>query len=579
MTGGNHSLEQVDVAIRNRDLSRAQTLLEAINREPARRNLGSLLRYASVLEARQRFGEAADAFEAAEAHALQPAEKVQLLNRISDLIYLQHKDRISGDDLTRMAGFLERSIALDATAGNANAIIKLCNLYRTIRNADGLLTQAARLAAIPDFFPEAQLWLATAHQQLGNRPQGLAHLDQAKTYLSQLDKNQLFRLLGLYVQFHAPEPAQELLDFCRERQFEDELLLELQAQVYFESQNTQGVLDIATEDIAAACTDPAIARRLYYYRGESLEELGEYAAAFESFRQMNDLARRMQVPSGGADIVQAWRDVTPAEPPPSADVEPSPCRRIFMVAFPRSGTTLLETVLDTQPEIATLSEVDLLLDIRKEIERIGIEYPKELSALTHEQINQLRNRYTASAEAYLEESNNCSVVIDKLPLNIMHVPLIRLLFPDAGFILSLRHPLDVCLSCFQQDFLLNTEMTFFTSLAGCFTRYRDVMTLFERFRRDYDLDLHVVRYEDLVEDFERTATGVFDYLGIRPDDSYRSFHTANKEKLINTPSRAQVIRPLYRSSRFKWQHYRDFLQPHAHHVRALIETYGYPEPE
>ncbi len=579
MTDTEESLEQVDAAIRNRDLSRAQTLLEAINRKPARRNLDTLLRYAYVLEARQRYGEAASAFEAAEAHATQPADKVRILNRISDLIYLQHKDRISQDDLARMAGVLERSIALDATAENAGTIIKLCNCYQTIGNIDGLMAQAARLAAIPEFSPEAQLWLAAAHQQLGNRPQGLAHLGQARSSLARLDKRQLLWLLSLYVQFRAFEPAQELLDHCHEQQINDELLRELQAQVYFETRNTQGVLDIATQDIAAGCPEPAVARRLFYYRGKALEEIGKYAEAFESFRQMNGVARRMYAPADQSESVQAWRDVALDDLPSFPGDEPMSCRHVFMVAFPRSGTTLLETILDTQPQVSTLSEVDTLLEIRKAIERIGLTYPAGLSALTREQTADLRELYAATTKNYLENTEDCTVVIDKLPLNIMHLPLIRLLFPDARYILSLRHPLDVCLSCFQQDFLLNNEMAFFTSLEGCFSRYRDVMTLFERFRDELNLELHVVRYEDLVEDFERTVTGVFEFLGIRPDDSYRSFHAVNREKLINTPSRSQVIRPLYQSSRFKWQHYREFLQPHAHHVRALVNTYGYPDPD
>ncbi|KAA3621918.1 MAG: hypothetical protein DWQ08_13435 [Proteobacteria bacterium] len=575
----NNSLEQIDAAIRNRDLSRAQALLEAFNRNPARRTLDTLLRYAYVLEARQQFGEAASAFEIAEAHATQPADKVHILNRISDLIYLQHKDKISRSDLARMASFLERSVALDATAPNASAMIKLCNLYKTIDDIDGLMKQSTRLAALPDYFPEAQLWLATAYQQLGDRPRGLAHLEQAKSSVARLDKRQLLWLLSLLVQFRAFGPAQELLDICRERQFKDELLLELQAQVYFETQDTQGVLDIATEATAAGCTDSATARRLYYYRGKALEEVGKFTEAFESFQRMNDIARRMYAPTDETDIVQAWRDVEPDTIPSFPAVEQLPYHHVFMVAFPRSGTTLLETILDTHPQISTLSEVDTLLEIRREIERLGIVYPAGLSTLTHERVASLRKIYMDATKKYLDDTAHCSVVIDKLPLNILHLPLIRMLFPDARFILSLRHPLDVCLSCFQQDFLLNNEMALFTNLEGCFTRYRDVMMLFENFRDKLDLDLHTVRYEDLVEDFEGTATGVFDFLGIRPDDSYRSFHTVNQEKLINTPSRSQVVRPLYQSSRFKWQHYWQYLQPHVHHIRALIDTYGYPEPD
>ena len=167
------------------------------------------------------------------------------------------------------------------------------------------------------------------------------------------------------------------------------------------------------------------------------------------------------------------------------------------------------------------------------------------------------------------------VVIDKLPLNIIHLPLIATLFPNPKIIFSLRHPADVCLSCFQQNFLLNAAMAFFTELGSAFERYRDVMMLFERYRNELKLDLHTVRYEELVQDLDGVARGVFDYLGIEGDEAYRDFHRRNQEKLIATPSKEQVSQPIYQSSRERWRNYERELEPHLPIVQDLINAYGY----
>ena len=109
----------------------------------------------------------------------------------------------------------------------------------------------------------------------------------------------------------------------------------------------------------------------------------------------------------------------------------------------------------------------------------------------------------------------------------------------------------------------------------CFERYSDVMGLFEFYRERLSLDLHVVRYEDLVGQFDDTVTSVFEFLEIHPDDSYKNFHSINESKLIATPSRSQVVRPVYASSRYKWVNYSGYIRAYEQHVERFVELYGY----
>jgi hypothetical protein len=258
-----------------------------------------------------------------------------------------------------------------------------------------------------------------------------------------------------------------------------------------------------------------------------------------------------------------------------ADSQPRPYTPVFMIGFPRSGTTLLDTILATQNEIRTLSEVDGISAVRQKITDTGKTWPDEGAALTARDVDRLRDIYYEHNELFLRDDEHFSVLIDKLPLNIVHLPLIKALFPQAKYIFSLRHPVDVCLSCFQQNFSMNIEMFHFTDLENCFIRYRDVMRLFERYRAELDLNLHTVRYEDLIADLDSVADGVFHFLGVQADESYRDFHKLNEQRLIVTPSREQVSRPIYRSSRNRWKNYAAQLQPHIPLVQQFIAEYGY----
>jgi hypothetical protein len=117
----------------------------------------------------------------------------------------------------------------------------------------------------------------------------------------------------------------------------------------------------------------------------------------------------------------------------------------------------------------------------------------------------------------------------------------------------------------------------FTSLEGTFSRYATVMGLFEHFRSSLELNLLSVRYEDLVTDLGEIAEDIFSFLGHRPDEKYKEFHLVNREKIIHTPSRSQVTRALYDSSRYRWRNYSDHLEPYFPIVQPYLEKFGYAD--
>jgi hypothetical protein len=165
---------------------------------------------------------------------------------------------------------------------------------------------------------------------------------------------------------------------------------------------------------------------------------------------------------------------------------------------------------------------------------------------------------------------------DKMPLNIVHAGLIKRLFPRARFILALRHPCDVCLSCLMQNFSLNHSMAVFCSLDDTIRFYREVFSLWERYMETLNLSVVTVRYEDMTRDLRGSTEPVLNFLGLEWDERLLAFHEhARGRGYIATPSYAQVTQPLYGHAVARWQRYGPKLMAAAEELYAEIERFGY----
>ncbi|MDP6675306.1 MAG: sulfotransferase, partial [Gammaproteobacteria bacterium] len=495
------------------------------------------------------------------------------LARIADIWYLAGPKSVP--QIRSIAGFLERSVNLDPSAGNAETRRKLCSSYLASGDLRKLLQQARELALIKGEELQARLFTAVACFLLNLKAEGQAELQYLLQRLDELTDQQLFSLLELLIGYGALDDAQAVLDGSPSQGKRTHWLNELQAQVYQERADHMSALSILTKEYLASFSEPAKLRKLHSLRAKCLDATGEYAAAHASFEAMNRAARQEYSAAGRKDAAQRYIELGPRQLPQFEFIESAPYVHAFMIGFPRSGTTLLETILGTQPDVRTLSEADAITAVRRKMIGMGKAYPDDLTRLTAKEVTRLRSAYFDHNRNYIESGEQFSVLIDKLPLNIIHVPLIKILFPEARFILSLRHPADVCLSCFQQDFILNDDMAHFTDLEGCFMRYRDVMGLFETVRAGLELAVWTVRYEDLVADLSGTVEDLCVFLGIEPDQRYRDFHAINKDRLVATPSRSQVARPIYKSAQNRWINYRAVISPFLGIVQECLDRYRY----
>jgi tetratricopeptide (TPR) repeat protein len=248
---------------------------------------------------------------------------------------------------------------------------------------------------------------------------------------------------------------------------------------------------------------------------------------------------------------------------------------VFLVGFPRSGTTLLEQVLAGHPDITAMEERTCLMDSAAEFFASDANLDR-LAALRPQDLAAWRDAYWKRvAEAGIVPKG--AVFIDKMPLNAVFLPLVAKLFPRAKILFALRDPRDVVLSCFRRRFGMNAGMFEFTSLETTAAYYGAVMRLTDIYREKLGLEILDTRHETLVADFEGEVRRVCDFLGVDFHDGMRAFAGRARAQNIDTPSSAQVARGLSAQGLDQWRRYATQLEPVLPWLAPFVTRFGYPE--
>jgi tetratricopeptide (TPR) repeat protein len=310
----------------------------------------------------------------------------------------------------------------------------------------------------------------------------------------------------------------------------------------------------------------------------SLDALGDYDGAFAAMSE----AHRSQVeylaaalgksPAVDSPTLQLTRRGVEAGEPPGWLDEAAPSREqspVFVVGFPRSGTTLLEIALDAHPALRSMDERPFLARAVDHMRSFGLDYPADLGKLTAQQLTLLRAEYWQRVERQVSLGAG-QRLIDKNPLNLLRLPLIRRLFPHAHTVLIVRHPCDVLMSCFIQHFRA-------PDLAML---CRDLPTLAESFRRSFDYwyaqqavlgaATLEIRYETLVADLEAQLRALVSFLELPWEPAMLSpAARARARGFISTPSYTQVIRPVSSQAVGRWRNY----EPHLREAMPALAPY------
>ena len=320
------------------------------------------------------------------------------------------------------------------------------------------------------------------------------------------------------------------------------------------------------------------AARRVHLLGQLLEGLGAYDEAFRTFSRMNEISR--DDPSRPEDRAAAYRNVLRAHYEASTpewaagwrkegvrDPRPSP---VFLVGFPRSGTTLLDTMLMGHPDIEVLEEEPATSHASERLRDFAA-----LPVASDDQIQAARDAYFRTA-ASLTPMKPGTLLVDKNPLSMNMLPLIHRIFPDARIILALRHPCDVLLSCFITNFRLNDAMSNFVRLDTAAELYDLSFSYFERAQQLFGMPVHRIVYENLVGDRERELRSLLEFLSLDWDDEVLDHQsTARGRGRIKTASYSQVVEPIYTRSAGRWENYREHLAPVMPVLEPWIRKFGY----
>lgn len=326
------------------------------------------------------------------------------------------------------------------------------------------------------------------------------------------------------------------------------------------------------EALAAESRQPVEDRAvLLFALGKAYEDLGRYDEAFPCFLHGNRLKRSLSAydeASMKARVARLKRGFSRDLLELRAGQGSMSDLPIFIVGYPRSGTTLVEQIVASHPDVHGAGERDFMGEIASALHAPGntaIAFPECLPLLPPETLRRAGDAYVARLRALAPAATR---ITDKFPLNYYFLGLIRLILPRSRILHVRRDPMDSCLSCFATHFSANLAFTY--DLAELGRNYRLYLDMMELWRRVLpEGSMLEVDYEAVVGDLEGQARRIIDHCGLPWDERCLAFHRTHRS--VRTASIVQVRQPIYRSSLARWRRYEKHLGP-------LIEALGPAAP-
>ncbi len=320
--------------------------------------------------------------------------------------------------------------------------------------------------------------------------------------------------------------------------------------------------------------------------GEIRNTEGRYAEAFDFYTQANKrkdtiLSARRHAPedttshlkwltayfeSAPASKWAAQRDIPIDDPR-------APAQHVFLVGFLRSGTTLLENILASHPDVVTLEEKELLTDSFLAF-LTNEEGRSRLENMPSRELDYYRDLYWQRAGVHGIDARG-KIFVDKHPLISTRLMLVSKLFPNAKILFAIRDPRDIALSCYRRSFNKNFTMAPFLTLRGTAELYDLVMKLGRMERKMLGLQWHDLKHESLVNNFDSEMQNVCDFIGLDWSDDLKDFAKKAQAKYISTPSALQVKRGLNRESIGIWRNYKSQLEPIQPILAPWVKEFGY----
>lgn len=247
---------------------------------------------------------------------------------------------------------------------------------------------------------------------------------------------------------------------------------------------------------------------------------------------------------------------------------------VFFISFPRSGTTLMEQILKAHNQIVTTEERSPFQTVLNNL-RMKYDLTTFFNELDENKITMLREGFWHAA---LKTHGDLAgkLLVDKLPLNIIWVPIIRQIFPQSKFVMVYRDPRDVCISAFMQNFKLNSAMVNFLEWQQTAKTYDAVLEIWQKTKDQNPESIFEYRYEDLTSDFLNITQKLLKFVNLPYDDNIENYLQYTKQNHVKSPSYREVINPIHQGALERWRNYALPSKEVMPYLQKWIEKFGYP---
>jgi hypothetical protein len=453
-------------------------------------------------------------------------------------------------EITRAEALLDKLIAL---GGRNPQVLHLAGQsYRMIHRPEKAIECFQRALARSKDIPDAHLELAVLYERRHRLEEGLACINECLRIESDYHEAQLMKARLL-------------------RRLKDET----------------GCDTILRSLAAGESVHPLVRAQAWAEMAQAYDRQGDYDAAMEAMLRSKEFLRDQEKPllqeseklqkilgtiaaSATPEHFERWLETGRSFPQQKV---------ALLTGFPRTGTTLLEQVLDSHPGLVSSDEREAFArDIFPAMwttETIRVPTIEVLDAIPPERLKAQRQRYLGYMGAALNQPIGDRIHLDKNPPFTLLIPAIMRLFPEMRLLIALRDPRDVALSCFMQSLPLNTNSVCYLTLERTAERYAVDMGAWRRLREVLPPCWLEVRYEDVVASVEREARRALDFLGLPWDPRVLEYRERLKTKVVASPTYEAVKEPLYSRSIGRWQHYAQYFEPCLPQLRPFVEAFGY----
>jgi len=452
-----------------------------------------------------------------------------------------------------------------------------------ITRAEAMLDRLSKLAA---HNPQL-LHLAGQSYRMIFRPEKAIQCFERVVAITKQISDATLELAVLYERRHRVAEAFALVEDCL-RAEPDYLEAELfKARLLRRLKDAAGAEAIFRKLASSAEAHPFVRSQAWTEIAQKLDRDGDYEGAMAAMLQAKQflLAEEGPVRQESDALLghldRLVQDLTPAHWQRWAEAGQAfpPKKPVVLTSFPRSGTTLLEQVLDSHPGLVSSDEREAFgRDIFPALwrtEKTPLPTAEALDGIPMERLAAQRERYFAYMAAALNEPIGERVHLDKNPTMTLLLPGMIRLFPEVKLLIALRDPRDVILSCFMQYLPLNTNSVCYLSLERAARRYAHDLGVWLKYRRDIVVPWLEVRYEDCVLHLEREARRALQFLKLPWDPQVLGYRDRLKTKVVNSPTYEAVSQPLYTSAMGRWKNYRKYIEPCQDILRPCVEAFGY----